>query len=414
MWNMDAHDAAPEVHETRAGDNDERWDAVVRRDPNADGAFVYSVRTTGVYCRPSCAARRPRREHVTFHGTCADAEAAGFRPCKRCTPAGLSSVQQWAEVVVAACRAIESAESIPTLDALAAGAGVSRFHFQRMFKRVTGVTPRQYAAAHRMTRVHAKLRPGATVVNSLYDAGYESPSRFYASARDLLGMTPAAFRNGGRGVTIRFATASCALGAVLVAATDMGVCAIQLGDDPKTLRSALKERFPHADLREGGPDFTQVVSHVVHFVEKPSVGLELGLPVDVRGTAFQCRVWQALREIPPGATQTYAEVARRIGRPKSARAVARACAANEIALAIPCHRVVRTDGATGGYRWGPWRKQALLAAELGDGAMGTLARKATSSDTATAPEADRPLRATGAQGPEGTPGWRSAAPRQLQ
>lgn len=357
------------AHVMGAGQDDVRWNAVVRRDPQADGAFVYSVRTTGVYCRPTCAARRPRPENVAFHRTCVDAEAAGFRPCKRCTPNEASRRERLAEVVAAACRSIEGAESIPSLDALATAAGVSRFHFQRMFKRVTGVTPRQYAAAHRMARVRAELRPGTTVVTSLYEAGYQSPSRFYESARSVLGMAPAAFRDGGRGATIRFATASCALGEVLVAATEVGVCAIQLGDDGETLRRWLGERFPHARLADADPRFRQVVARVVRFVDEPSAGLDLGLPLDVRGTAFQCRVWQALREIPPGATQTYADVARRLGQPQAARAVARALSANDIALAIPCHRVVRADGRAGGYRWGQWRKEALLEAERGGGGL---------------------------------------------
>ncbi len=341
--------------------DEERWAAVTRRDRAADGAFFYSVRTTGVYCRPSCAARLAHRENVRFHASCADAERAGFRPCKRCRPNEAARADRQAAAVAAACRVIAEADEVPSLDALADAAGMSRFHFHRVFKTLTGVTPKAYAAAHRAKRVRAELARSATVTEAIYGAGFNSNGRFYAASSDMLGMTPTAFRAGGRGAEIRFAVGECWLGSILVAATEKGVCAILLGDDPAALVRELQDRFPKARLIGGDAGFEDMVAKVVGFVEAPGLGLEL--PLDVRGTAFQQRVWQALREIPVGTTASYAEIAKRIGRPKSVRAVAQACASNAVAVAIPCHRVVRTDGALSGYRWGVERKQALLARE---------------------------------------------------
>lgn len=341
--------------------DDERWEAVKRRDRQADGTFFYSVKTTGVYCRPSCGARLARRENVRFHVDRADAERAGFRPCKRCKPDEIGLVAMHAQIVARACRLIESAESMPTLGMLAEAARLSPFHFHRVFKATTGVTPRGYAAAHRVRRVRSELRRGAKVTDALYEAGFNSNGRFYAAAPDALGMTPSAYRAGGRGESIRFAIGQSSLGAILVAATKRGVCAITLGDDPQALLRDLEERFPQARLVGGDATFERRVARVVAFVEHPNVGLDL--PLDVRGTAFQERVWQALRKIPAGATVSYADIARRIGAPQSVRAVAQACAANAIAVAIPCHRVVRTDGSLSGYRWGVERKRALLERE---------------------------------------------------
>ncbi len=341
--------------------DDERWEAVRRRDPAAEGAFVYSVSTTGVYCRPSCAARLPRPKNVRFHDTCADAERAGFRPCKRCRPNEATRAERHAAAVARACRIIEGAEEMPRLDALAESAGLSRFHFHRIFKVVTGVTPRAYADAHRARRAREELAQSGTITEAIYGAGFNSSSRFYESAPDRLGMTPTAFRAGGEGTTIRFAVGQCSLGPILVAATERGVCAIQFGDDPETLVRDLQDRFPKARLIGGDEEFEQWVARVVGLVEAP--GQALDLPLDVRGTAFQQRVWQALREIPPGATASYAQIAARLGAPKAVRAVAQACAANVLAVAIPCHRVVRTDGALSGYRWGVERKRALLERE---------------------------------------------------
>ncbi len=341
--------------------DDARWAAVQRRDRNADGQFYYSVRTTGVYCRPSCAARRALRDNVRFHASCAEAERAGFRPCKRCRPNEAAFEDPRAAAVASACRLIERAESAPSLDALAEAAGLSRFHFHRVFKNLTGVTPKAYAAAHRAQRMREALPKSATVTEAIYGAGFNSSGRFYETSSQRLGMTPSDFRAGGEGATIRFAVGACSLGSVLVAATGKGVCAILLGDEPEALVRDLEDRFPRATLIGADREFEQWVAKVVGLVEAPALGLDL--PLDVRGTAFQQRVWQALRDIPRGATVSYTELARRVGAPKAIRAVAQACAANPLAVAIPCHRVVRADGSLSGYRWGVERKRALLERE---------------------------------------------------
>jgi len=342
-------------------DDDARWAAVIGRDHTEDGAFYYSVRTTGVYCRPSCGARVPRRENVDFHATRAAAEAAGFRPCKRCRPDEPSRAEREAALVAAACRTIESAETPPNLGELAEAAGLSPHHFHRVFKKVAGVTPKAYADAHRANRFRAALAEGGSVTGAIYDAGFNSSGRFYAQSDRLLGMAPTRFQAGGERATIRFAVGECSLGAILVAATGKGVCAILLGDDPDALVRALQERFGRAELVGGDPEFDALVARAVGLVERPSEAANL--PLEIRGTAFQQRVWQALRDIPAGETASYAEVARRIGRPAAARAVAQACAANTLAVAIPCHRVVRIDGALSGYRWGIERKRSLLDRE---------------------------------------------------
>jgi AraC family transcriptional regulator of adaptative response/methylated-DNA-[protein]-cysteine methyltransferase len=336
----------------------DRWQAVAERDRRADGHFYYSVATTGVYCRPSCGARLPRRENVTFHVTTRDAAQAGFRACKRCRP---DETDRQAAAVAQACRTIEQSESAPSLGELADAAGLSRFHFHRVFKAATGVTPKAYADADRARRMRAALDKGGTVTEAIYDAGFNSNGRFYASAPQRLGMTPTRFRKGGNGETLRFAVGETSLGAILVAATDKGIAAIQFGDDPEALLRGLQDRFPNAHLVGGDADFERLVAQVVGTVENPATGLEL--PLDVRGTAFQQRVWQALRDIPAGTTASYADIAERVGAPKAVRAVAGACAANRIAVAIPCHRVVRSDGALSGYRWGVERKRALLDRE---------------------------------------------------
>jgi AraC family transcriptional regulator, regulatory protein of adaptative response / methylated-DNA-[protein]-cysteine methyltransferase len=342
---------------------DPRWGAVVARDPSADGTFFYSVKTTGVYCRPSCGARTARPENVAFHATTADAERAGFRPCKRCRPDQPSRTQQNAAVVADLCRYIEGAEAPPTLDDLARRAGLSVFHLHRIFKEATGVTPRAYAAAHRVKRMRAGLAGDASVTDAIFGAGFNSSSRFYEKADELLGMTPTAYRAGGANTEIRFAIGQCSLGAILVARSARGLCAISLGDDPEVLARELQDRFPRARLIGDDPDFAALVARVVGFVEAPGVGLDL--PLDVRGTAFQQRVWQALREVPAGRTVTYTDVAAKIGAPKAVRAVAQACSANTLAVAIPCHRVVRQDGDISGYRWGVQRKRLLLEREAG-------------------------------------------------
>lgn len=340
---------------------DPRWAAVVARDAAADGTFYYSVATTGVYCRPSCGARLARPEHVRFHASCAAAEQAGFRPCKRCRPEQLPLNARHAATITEACRLIETAEDLPRLDALARHAGVSRYHFHRMFKRLVGLTPAQYAAAFRDRRLRELLGRSATVTQAIADAGYGSHGRFYARTNAILGMTPTAYRAGGADADIRYAVGTCTLGAILVAHSGRGVCAISLGDDPDALVRELQERFPQAVLIGGDSEFERLVATVVGFVDAPQLGLEL--PLDIRGTAFQRRVWQALREIAPGTTQSYTDIAARIGAPAAVRAVARACAANPLAVAIPCHRAVRRDGGLSGYRWGVERKRALLDRE---------------------------------------------------
>jgi len=339
----------------------DRWAAVVGRDATADETFYYSVRTTGVYCRPSCGARLPRRENVAFHTTPAEAESAGFRPCRRCRPDEAPAAERRATAIAAACRTIEAAEEASAVDDLAAAAGMSRSHFHRSFVAVTGLTPKAFATAVRNRRVRERLVASSTVTEAIYDAGFNSNGRFYATSTATLGMKPTDFREGGRGTAIRFGVGECSLGSILVAATDAGVCAILLGDDPDALVHDLEDRFPTADLSGGEPGFDGWMSAVVALVDDPRVGLDL--PLDVRGTAFQQRVWQALRAIPSGSTRTYTEIAAAIGAPRSPRAVASACAANALAVAIPCHRVVRTDGSLSGYRWGVDRKRLLLERE---------------------------------------------------
>ena len=341
--------------------NDRRWEAVVSRDASADGTFYYSVKTTGVYCRPSCASRTARPEHVRFHRTARDAEEAGFRPCRRCRPDQPSLAEQHAATVTGLCRLIETADEAPTLGMLARHTGLSTYHTHRVFKAVTGLTPRAYAAAHRSKRLREELDRGRGVTDAIYAAGYNSSGRFYESSDQVLGMTPRNYRAGGANTDIRFAIGQCSLGAILVAASSRGVCAISLGDDPDALARNLQNRFPRANLIGGEAGFEQLVARVVGFVEAPRLGLDL--PLDIQGTVFQQRVWQALREIPAGETMSYTQIARRIGSPAAARAVAGACAANPLAVAIPCHRVVRNDGGLSGYRWGVERKRALLDRE---------------------------------------------------
>jgi AraC family transcriptional regulator of adaptative response/methylated-DNA-[protein]-cysteine methyltransferase len=338
-----------------------RWSAVLRRDASADGRFFYSVRTTGVYCRPSCSARRARRENVRFHDSWQDAERAGFRACLRCRPKEAALAERHAVSVAKACRLIEAADETPDLGALAAAAGMSRFHFHRVFKQVTGVTPKTYAAARREERMREELARDGSVTDAIYASGFNSSGRFYAASGRALGMTPTRFRSGGAGVAIRFAVGQCSLGAILVAATEKGVCGVFLGDDPDALVRELQDRFPNATLLGGERGFERWVARVVGFIESPAQKLDL--PLDLRGTAFQRRVWQALQKIPRGSTVSYTELAKRVGAPKSVRAVARACATNPIAVAIPCHRVVRRDGSLSGYRWGVERKRALLDRE---------------------------------------------------
>lgn len=353
--------ATSKVRRAAAIVNDPRWAAIVTRSSEADGSFYYSVKSTGVYCRPSCAARLARPENIAFHDSPEAAEAVGFRPCKRCKPDQPSILAQHAAKVTAACRLIEQSETAPSLSDLAAHVGASAYHFHRIFKRITGLTPREYAAAQREQRLRNELGRSGTVTEAIFDAGYNSNGRFYEKSNEVLGMTPTTYRAGGVNTEIRFAIGECSLGAILVAQSERGLCAILIGDDPDLLVRDLQDRFPRADLLGGDNEFERLVATVVGFVEAPEVGLDL--PLDIRGTAFQQRVWQALREIPAGRTASYTEIANQIGSPKSVRAVAQACGANALAVAIPCHRVVRSDGALSGYRWGVERKRALLEKE---------------------------------------------------
>lgn len=338
-----------------------RWDAVVGKDRSADGDFFYSVRTTGVYCRPSCPARIPRRENVAYHASCEAAEAKGFRACKRCRPKEPSQAQRDAALVAHACSLIESAEETPRLAKLAAAVNLSPFHFHRVFKAATGVTPKEYSDVQRANRVRQALASSKTITGAIYDAGFNSNGRFYAASSQVLGMTPSRYRAGGEMMTIQFAIGECSLGSILVASTEKGVCAILMGSEPQALLRQLQDKFAKAKLIGGDAQFEQLVAKVIGFVERPHTALDL--PLDVRGTAFQQRVWKALRQIKIGRTASYAEIATRIGNPRAVRAVAQACGANMIAVAIPCHRVIRTDGELSGYRWGVERKRALLDRE---------------------------------------------------
>ena len=341
--------------------DDPRWALIVARDKTADGQLWYSVSTTGVYCRPSCPSRTANPKNVQLHDTLEGAKASGFRPCKRCNPDGPSIDCENAGLVAKACRIIEESEEEPSLENLAKAVGRSPSYFHRIFKATAGVTPKDYAVAHRAKRVRQGLASGNSVTETIYDAGFNSSGRFYEKSTDMLGMTPSQYRAGGADEEIKFAIGQATLGAILVASSKKGVAAILMGDDPEGLVRNLQDRFPRAHLIGADREYEALVALVVAFVEKPEIGLDL--PLDVRGTAFQQRVWRALREIPVGQTASYGDIARRIGSPKAVRAVAGACAENKLAVAIPCHRVVRIDGSLSGYAWGVERKRILLDRE---------------------------------------------------
>jgi AraC family transcriptional regulator of adaptative response/methylated-DNA-[protein]-cysteine methyltransferase len=346
---------------TEYATDDERWAAVVARDTAADGHFVLAVRTTGICCRTGCLARQPLRQNVAFYDSPTDAERAGYRPCKRCTPRGKSLDELHAALVVAACRTIETAEDAPTLEGLATTAGLSPYHFHRIFRSVTGLTTKAYAAAHRAELVRRALPAADSVTRAIYDAGFGSNGGFYANMPSMIGMTPSTFRASGEGARIRFAIGQSSLGPVLVAATDLGVCSIMLGDEPEAMVRQLGDQFSSAALIGDEPAFAAHVASVIGLIETPGSGSDL--PLDVRGTAFQHRVWQALHATPPGTTVTYPELAEQVGAPRAVRAVAHACATNRLAVAIPCHRVVCKSGDLAGYRWGIERKRELLRRE---------------------------------------------------
>jgi AraC family transcriptional regulator of adaptative response/methylated-DNA-[protein]-cysteine methyltransferase len=346
-------------------DPDAAWSAILARDPAYADRFIYAVASTGIYCRPGCASRAPRREHVRFFGSAIPAEAAGFRACKRCRPDR--------DGITATTRAIEAArqyldahldESI-TLDRLAREVHLSPHHLQRTFKRQVGLSPRRYVEARRLERLKERLREGDTVTRATFEAGYGSTSRLYEQADTNLGMTPGAYRRGGEGMRIHFTTTATPLGRLLVAATERGVCAVTLGDDDASLEAALRREYPRATTAPAGAELQGWVDEIVAYLA--GAHTRLHLPLDLPATDFQRRVWEALREIPYGSTRSYRELAEAIGRPTAARAVARACASNRVALVIPCHRVVRGDGELSGYRWGPERKRRLLELEAAAG-----------------------------------------------
>ena len=338
-----------------------RWEAIVQRMQQADGEFFYGVVTTGIYCRPVCSSRIPNRENVQFFDTNQKAEDAGFRPCKRCTPRKESAPNTAIDAVSQACKFIEESEKEPTLNQLADVVGLSPYHFHRLFKKTLGITPKQYATANRQKRVRSNLQQNETITDAIYESGYESNSRFYENAASSLGMKPSEFQKGGKGKLIRYGIVQSYLGRVLVAVSDRGICRIDLDDSPEILKARLDENFPNAELISNDPTFTSIISQTIAFLEAPK--LDFSLPLDIQGTAFQQRVWNALRDIRPGTTVSYGDIAKKIGNPSAARAVAQACGSNKIAVVIPCHRVVRKNGELGGYRWGINRKEMILERE---------------------------------------------------
>ncbi|HEX3861490.1 MAG TPA: bifunctional DNA-binding transcriptional regulator/O6-methylguanine-DNA methyltransferase Ada [Stellaceae bacterium] len=345
------------------------WAAVVAHDASLDGQFVYSVKTTGVYCRPGCASRQPLRKNVAFYETDAAAEAAGFRPCKRCRPNEGAVSDRHIAAIGRACGLIRECDSLPSLAELATAAGISRFHFHRVFKQITGATPREWGKAHRLDRFAERLDAGGNVAEAVYASGFGASSRAYEAAPNGLGMTPGARRRGGKGETIAFTTVATPLGQALVAATARGICMTALGDDPAALEADLRRRFPAATLVADDKRLAGWAERVVRFITRPED--QPDLPLDIRGTAFQAMVWRALQKIPLGETTTYSDLAAALGRPNAVRAVAQACANNKLALLVPCHRVVRRDGDLAGYRWGVERKRKLLERERDAAAPGT-------------------------------------------
>ncbi|MEO8257630.1 MAG: bifunctional DNA-binding transcriptional regulator/O6-methylguanine-DNA methyltransferase Ada [Acidobacteriota bacterium] len=354
---------ADAIHRIHSGADADavRWQAVLARDSREDGAFVYAVHSTGIYCRASCPSRRPRRDRVAFFESAAEAEQAGFRACKRCRPDARPAADPWAEKIRLACVHLANVEGHPSLAALAARIGGSPYHLQRNFKRLVGLTPRQYAEACRLGKVKRRLRGGGAVTAAMLEAGYGSSSRFYERAVPKLGMRPAVYRQGGSGMSIQYTIVDSALGRLLVAATDRGVCAVSMGASDRDLTRNLAREYPAATIVAGAGSFKVWTREILARLagRRPRIDL----PLHVQATAFQWQVWQALAAIPYGETRSYGQIASAIGRPRAVRAVARACATNPVAIAVPCHRVVATSGAVSGYRWGVERKKALLARE---------------------------------------------------
>ncbi len=340
---------------------EKRWKAFLEKDPRAVGKFFTAVKTTGIYCLPTCPARLPKPENVQFFSTAAEAAAAGYRPCKRCQPDRLTERSEQAERILRASALLEHADVCPTLDELADSVGLSRFYFQRQFRKIVGITPKQYFMQKRAERLRANLADAETVTKAVYTAGFGSSAQFYAQTAETLGMKPGEYRSGGAGIEIWYTLQPCSLGWVLIAATRIGICTIEFGDIPQELEDRLKGRFPQARFPDKDPFFTTWVEETLAYIEHPRE--VFSLPLDIQGTAFQRRVWKALQAIPSGQRVSYKEIARQIGQPTASRAVAQACAANRVAVAIPCHRVVRGNGDLGGYKWGLARKERLLARE---------------------------------------------------
>ena len=338
------------------------WRAVEARDARFDGAFVFGVKTTGIFCRPSCSARKPKRENVQFFAETAEAEACGYRSCLRCRPTHAASADPQVVMAVAACREIEEMPEA-SLDELAGTAGLSTYHFQRRFKEIVGVSPKKYSEAIKMERFKEGIRDGSDVVTAMYDAGYGSSSRLYEKAAENLGMTPAIYKKGGKGMNINYIITDCELGKMLVARTPRGICSVTFGDSDKELRDGLDKEFPNAEIAENNHDLRTAVDAIIKYLEGNNK--RLVLPLDLKATAFQMQVWDILRKIPYGETRSYSEIAEEMGDKKKVRAVASACAKNRVALLIPCHRVIASDGRLSGYRWGIERKKKLLAAEAG-------------------------------------------------
>ncbi len=339
------------------------WQAVLARDRSADGSFVYAVRSTGIYCRPSCPSRRPKRERVLFFPLPQAAEQAGFRACRRCQPKQVDGyTNEQVRLIQQACQIIEAhLDDDLTLTSLGAQLHISPHHLQRSFKRILGITPRQYAETRRLGQFKSRLKAGETVTRAMFEVGYSSSSRLYERTPAHLGMTPTTYRKGGSGMHISYTIVDSPLGRLLVAATARGICGVSLGDSDAALEAALREEYPAAQIQPGEANLSEWVNAILSYLHGRQPNLNL--PIDVQATAFQWQVWQALRAIPPGTTRSYSEVAQSLGHPKAARAVARACATNPVALVVPCHRVVREGGHVGGYRWGIERKQQLLAQE---------------------------------------------------
>jgi len=345
-------------------DHDELWQAVIARDPRFDGTFVFAVRSTKIYCRPSCPSRRPHRERVSYFRLPAAAEQAGFRACRRCHPQRTTSTDPQIEMVQRTCRYIEKQdETSATLAELGEHIGISTFHLQRVFKKIMGITPRQYADACRIGKFKTRVRESRSVSGAMYDAGFSSSSRLYTRAPAELGMTPATYGRGGRGAIISYTIVRCSLGLLLVAATERGICAVKLGDSDAGLAADLAKEYPSAEIHRADSMLTDPVDKLLNYLSGKHPNLQL--PLDIQATAFQWQVWENLRAIPYGETRSYGEVAKSMGRPTAVRAVARACATNPVALVIPCHRVIREDQSLGGYRWGLERKDALLEQEKG-------------------------------------------------